>query len=76
MSQKLDAVGEILCHAAELIDMFGNRHPASAIALVAADQGKASSAWLRLSDACGLDYMDHLAEENIDDLIAAAYWKL
>lgn len=73
---KLDSVGEDLCHAAELIEMFGNRHPCSALALVCKDEGAVSKAWLRLSDACGLDYMDHLAEENINDLIAAAYWKI
>lgn len=29
----------------------------------------------RLHDACGYDFMDHSVEENIADLVAAAYWR-
>ena len=91
-SVKLDAVGQRLIHAATIIeaqDCFeydekaagGNMHPIRALYMASmASMGRKDATFhaavRRLFDCCGIDFMDHEQIENIDDLIAAAFWEV
>lgn len=61
----------------ELRERGGNMHPIRALYL-ASNCTKGSTfdtALRRLFDCCGVDFMDHTQAENIDDLVAAAFWQ-
>lgn len=84
----LDLVGRHLLHAAEIVqrqEWFfydekaagGNMHPIRALYI--ASNGRKGQlfnmAARRLFECCGTDFLDHDQVENIDDLIAAAFWE-
>ena len=86
---KLDVASRLLFVAAEIAQeqgayvyeekaAGGNMHPIRALYI--ADCGRISedyeTAVRRLFDCCGIDFMDHGQDENIDDLIAAAFWEI
>ena len=86
---KPDAAGRLLLTAAEIVQeqhaylyeekaRGGNMHPIGALYI--ADCGCKSdeyeTAVRRLFDCCGVDFMDHEQVENIDDLVAAAFWEI
>lgn len=66
------AVRQTLVRAAQHIEVNGNMHPAAAIARVQGNPWKRAAAWNRLCKVAGMDFLDHTAEENIDDMIGAA----
>lgn len=86
---RLDASSRLLVRAAHIVeaqdcfiydekDAGGNMHPITAIYL--ASHGRKGevfkTAVRRLFDCCGVDFMDHGQDENIDDLVAAAFWEI
>lgn len=86
---EVGAPGVLLLRAAEIVETQhyftyeekaagGNMHPIRAIYL--ASEGRKGKifdeAVRRLFDCCGVDFMDHSQIENIDDLVAAAFWEI
>ncbi len=85
---KFDAVGACLFRAATIVESQqcydyeeklagGNMHPIRALYI--ASEGREDRIFCeavnRLFDCCGVDFMDHGQDENIDDLVAAAFWR-
>jgi len=88
-ARKFDAASRLLLTAAEIVQeqhaysyeekaAGGNMHPIRALYI--ADGGCKSdeyeTAVRRLFDCCRVDFMDHDQVENIDDLVAAAFWEI
>ena len=86
---KFDAAGRRLICAAHIVqaqqnftyeekDAGGNMHPIRALYIASHERkGPAfNTAVRRLFDCCGIDFMDHSQVENIDDLVAAAFWEI
>jgi len=85
----LDVVGRLLVNAAEIVQRQedfpydekaggGNMHPVRALYIAGGGRnvGLINAAVRRLFACCGTDFMDHDQVENIDDLVAAAFWEM